>query len=168
MNQIGRRIFYDLTTGNVLCDVGERQGDVIPTTPDSNFATFPQLAGRTLADTGYIDAAYEDPAYLGGNYGSLHVDPATKAVTVYPKATETVSKTTILADGTDTATITITYPDTTDANLTQFSVNGGNPVSVNPVNGVCTFNFTASVAGTYTIVATTPKYGTFSNTITAG
>ena len=30
--QIGRRIYYDKTTGNVILDTGEREGHVVPTT----------------------------------------------------------------------------------------------------------------------------------------
>jgi hypothetical protein len=29
---IGRTLYYDKTTGNVLCDTGEREGGVIETT----------------------------------------------------------------------------------------------------------------------------------------
>ncbi|MFD2330389.1 hypothetical protein ACFSR7_14160 [Cohnella sp. GCM10020058] len=44
--QIGRKLYYDLVTGNVIVDTGERSGDVIETTTEQDFAAYAMLAGR--------------------------------------------------------------------------------------------------------------------------
>lgn len=41
--QIGRKIYYELATGNVILDTGERQGDVVETTVDEDFALYAAL-----------------------------------------------------------------------------------------------------------------------------
>lgn len=46
MNFIGRRIYYDKTTGNVILDTGEMVGFVTPTTIDEDFETYKALKER--------------------------------------------------------------------------------------------------------------------------
>ena len=46
MYQIGRKIFYELATGNIIVDTGERQGAVIATTIEQDIATFTALSER--------------------------------------------------------------------------------------------------------------------------
>ena len=43
MKRIGRKIFYEASTGNVILDTGERQGDVIETTIDEDFDMYAAL-----------------------------------------------------------------------------------------------------------------------------
>lgn len=44
--EIGRRIFYDIKTGNVIVDTEERQGAVVPTTIEQDTASYTALSER--------------------------------------------------------------------------------------------------------------------------
>jgi hypothetical protein len=44
--KIGRKIYYDLATGNIILDTGERQGSVVETTIEQDIATFTALSER--------------------------------------------------------------------------------------------------------------------------
>jgi hypothetical protein len=44
--EIGRKLFYDNTNGNVIYDTGERQGSVVATTIEQDIATFTALSER--------------------------------------------------------------------------------------------------------------------------
>jgi hypothetical protein len=46
MSKIGRKIFFDLATGNLIHDTGERQGAVIETTVEQEIANFTALSER--------------------------------------------------------------------------------------------------------------------------
>jgi hypothetical protein len=46
LRQIGRKIFYDKFTGNVITDTGERQGAVRDTTIEQDIATYKVLSER--------------------------------------------------------------------------------------------------------------------------
>lgn len=56
--EIGRRIYYNLSTGDVILDTGERCGDVIETTIDSDYAFYPELSGHSTSDTGVMQLTY--------------------------------------------------------------------------------------------------------------
>ncbi|WP_027093474.1 hypothetical protein [Cohnella thermotolerans] len=58
MAQIGRRIYYDKTTGNVIVDTGERTGDVIETTQEQDFAAYAALAERVPDTVGMLQLEY--------------------------------------------------------------------------------------------------------------
>lgn len=46
MNHIKRRIYYDISTGNVIQDTGERHGSVVPTTIEQDILTYTALSER--------------------------------------------------------------------------------------------------------------------------
>jgi len=56
--QIGRRIYYDKQTGNVILDTGERQGAVVPTTIEQDFATYAALAQRVPETVGVLELEF--------------------------------------------------------------------------------------------------------------
>lgn len=56
--QIGRRIYYDKQTGNVILDTGERQGAVVPTTVEQDFATYAALAARVPETVGVLELEF--------------------------------------------------------------------------------------------------------------
>lgn len=56
--QIGRRIYFDKLTGNVILDTGERQGDVVPTTVEQDFETYVALAQRVPETVGVLELEY--------------------------------------------------------------------------------------------------------------
>ncbi|WP_019005733.1 hypothetical protein [Cohnella laeviribosi] len=56
--QIGRRIYYDRTTGNIILDTGERSGDVVETTVEQDFAAYKSLAERVPETVGMLQLEY--------------------------------------------------------------------------------------------------------------
>jgi len=60
--QIGRRIYYDKATGNVILDTGERQGAVVPTTIEQDFQTYAALAQRVPDTVGVLELQFGEYA----------------------------------------------------------------------------------------------------------
>jgi hypothetical protein len=60
--QIGRRIYYELATGNVIQDTGEREGSVVETTTEQDFASYASLAERVPATVGVIELEFRELA----------------------------------------------------------------------------------------------------------
>ena len=56
--QIGRRIYYEIATGNVILDTGERQGAVVPTTIEQDFQTYAALAQRVPDTVGVLELEF--------------------------------------------------------------------------------------------------------------
>jgi hypothetical protein len=56
--QIGRKLYYELETGTVIQDAGEREGHVIETTTEEDFATFPSLIGCNRSAVGVIELPF--------------------------------------------------------------------------------------------------------------
>lgn len=77
--QIGRKIYYDKATGDVLIDTGEMQGDVQATTQEQDFQTFIALQQRVPDTVGCIQLAYGQYADKFGYY-EYRIDPATEQI----------------------------------------------------------------------------------------
>jgi len=60
--QIGRRIYYEIATGNVILDTGERQGAVVPTTIEQDFQTYRALAERVPETVGVLELQFGEYA----------------------------------------------------------------------------------------------------------
>lgn len=56
--QIGRKIYYDLETGNIIIDTGERSGSVVETTVEQDFVTYAALAERVPSTVGCLQLDY--------------------------------------------------------------------------------------------------------------
>jgi len=56
--QIGRKIYYDKLTGNVLVDTGERLGSVRETTTEEDYQTFIVLSERVSETVGVAQLEY--------------------------------------------------------------------------------------------------------------
>lgn len=56
--KIGRKIYYDLATGNVIVDTGERSGHVVPTTVEQDFQSYAALAERMPETVGVLELEY--------------------------------------------------------------------------------------------------------------
>ncbi len=52
--QIGRRIYYEKITGNVIVDTGERTGSVVETTIEQDFVSFASLSERIPSTVGCL------------------------------------------------------------------------------------------------------------------
>lgn len=57
-NKIGRRIFYDITTGNIVFDKGEMLGSVIATTIEQDIATYTALSERNRDTFDVLELPY--------------------------------------------------------------------------------------------------------------
>lgn len=153
--QIGRRIYYDLSTGNVVQDLGERQGSVYVTTVEEDFNTFPSLIGLPIESVGIIELTYGERYNEFLNMGSYHVDPATETLIIYPRLIVTQDKSTIQADGVDTATLTV---NTAGNEVVTFRVDGMDYLQ-NPTDGACSFSINSDLPGTIQVEIITEKYG---------
>ncbi|WP_352404545.1 XkdW family protein [Sporanaerobacter acetigenes] len=58
MMKIGRRIYFDLDTGNVIKSIGERVGSVVPTTIKQDIVTYTALSERNRDTFDYIELEY--------------------------------------------------------------------------------------------------------------
>jgi hypothetical protein len=72
--QIGRRIYYDLATGNKIIDTGERSGSVVETTQEQDFAAYTALAERVPSTVGVIQLAYGEYAQDFAECNGYRVD----------------------------------------------------------------------------------------------
>lgn len=57
---IGRRIYYDKVTGEIIQDTGERSGDVVITTIDQEFVFYSKLSERVRETVGYLELEFGD------------------------------------------------------------------------------------------------------------
>jgi len=157
--EIGRRIYYNKATGAFVYDTGERSGDVVETTPEQDFASYPQLQGRSLADTGYIELAYGARREEFFNMGSLEVNPATQELIIYPRLTMQADRNEIPADGVTAAVLTAALPAPLGGETVVFTREGGQDYQVQTVDGVASLEFATVVPGEFMIWARHPKYG---------
>lgn len=77
--QIRRKIYYDLATGNILQDCGEREGSVVETTQEQDFQSYVTLSERVPSTVGVIRLTYGQYADKFGVY-DYHVDPVTETI----------------------------------------------------------------------------------------
>lgn len=75
--KIGKKIYYDALTGNVLVDTGERQGFVIETTTDQDFQTYQTLIERARETIGIIQLEYGQYAQDFAECNGYRVNPNT-------------------------------------------------------------------------------------------
>lgn len=93
MNKIGRRIYYDKTTGNVILDTGERIGAVIETTIDQDFETYQILKERVRDTVGVIRLEYGQYAQDFAQCNGYRVNPEKKELEFsYPDPNTTESQ----------------------------------------------------------------------------
>lgn len=75
--QIGARIYYDKSTGNIIQEVGQRSGDVVETTTEQDFAAYVALAERIPESVGMLQLEYgvHDADYeAGGRITRINLD----------------------------------------------------------------------------------------------
>lgn len=58
--EVGRKIYYELNTGNPILDTGERSGEVVKTSKVEDFATYVDLRERAFDTVGVVELAYGD------------------------------------------------------------------------------------------------------------
>lgn len=79
--QIGRKIYYDLATGNVILARESRNGGDVDTTTEQDFVTYAELAERVPSTVGEIQFEFGqyDTEFASGGVPS--VDLSTLAIT---------------------------------------------------------------------------------------
>jgi len=75
--QVGRKIYFDKLTGNVLVDTGERQGNVVETTQEQDFEVYTVLAERVPETVGCIQLEYGQYAQDFASCNGYRVNPET-------------------------------------------------------------------------------------------
>lgn len=78
IRKIGKRIFYDIETGNVIVDTGERQGFVKPTTVEQDINTYQALKERVRETFDYIELEFGQYAQDFAECSGYRVNPETK------------------------------------------------------------------------------------------
>lgn len=66
---IGKRVYFDIKTGEVILNTGERSGSVIPLTPQEEIPLYKVLADRVEGTYSWIDftyGAHREEESLGG------------------------------------------------------------------------------------------------------
>lgn len=76
--KIGKRIYYDKETGNVIVDTGERQGSVVPTTIEQDIKVFKELSSRNRNTFDVIELEFGQYSRDFAECYSYRVDPTTK------------------------------------------------------------------------------------------
>jgi hypothetical protein len=90
-NRIGRKIYYDKATGNVILDTGEKMGAVIETTVDQDFETYQVLKERVRDTVGVIQLEFGQYAQDFAQCNGYRVNPETLEIEFSypdPNATE--------------------------------------------------------------------------------
>lgn len=89
MNRIGRRIYYEIETGNVIVDTGERAGFVMPTTVEEDIQTFKALSERNRETFDYIELPFGAYAQDFAACNGYRVNPETREIEFsYPDPSE--------------------------------------------------------------------------------
>jgi len=78
--QIGRRIYYDIVTGNVLVDTEERQGSVRPTTVEQDIQTYYALHSRVRESYNYIELEFGRYAQDFAECNGYRIEPTTRQI----------------------------------------------------------------------------------------
>lgn len=151
--KIGRRLIYDLATGEILHDAGEREGHVRVTSAEEDYPAYNPAAHGTL------ELEYGARADEFENAGSMHVEGG--QLVIIPRLTLALDKPTIQADGVDVATVTISHADY-GAALYTVSVSGQTYQTLDDVIQV-----TCDVPGLLQIVVSSALYGAAMVEVTA-
>jgi len=77
--QIGTKIYYDLATGNVILNIGEKEGGCVETTLDQDFESYESLSERVKSTVGVIQLTYGQYADKFGVY-YYNIDITTKLI----------------------------------------------------------------------------------------
>lgn len=89
MKQIGRKIYFDKETGNILVDLGEKQGFVIETTVEQDIQNYTVLSERNRDTFDYIELEYGQYSQDFMESNGYRINPETKELEFsYPDPNE--------------------------------------------------------------------------------
>ena len=77
--KIAKKIYYDLATGNMIQEIGEREGSVVETTQEQDFQSYVELSQKVPETVGVIQLAYGQYADKFGVY-YYSVNPTTNTI----------------------------------------------------------------------------------------
>jgi hypothetical protein len=80
MNQVGRKIFFELSSGNIIVDTGERQGNVLKTTVEQDILSYTSLSERNRNTYDVIELSYGAYSQDFIECNGYRVNPATKKI----------------------------------------------------------------------------------------
>lgn len=80
MSQIGKKIYYDTATGNVIVNTGERTGSVVTTTVEQDIASYTSLNERVRETFDVIELNNGDYAQDFMECSGYRVNPTTKTL----------------------------------------------------------------------------------------
>jgi hypothetical protein len=152
--KIGRKIFYNQDTGEVIVSKGWMQGAVKELTLEQEKQYFPELNAVTIIGVKQLEFLEREDEFT--NMGSLYVNPSTEELIIYPHFSLSIDKQQIQADGIDKTIIAITTQD--DCTVT-FRVDGFESETLNTVNKSILYEFQSEVQGIYKITVSTELYG---------
>lgn len=72
--EIGRKIYYDKATGDVIQDTGERSGDIVETTRDQDFEAYMMLKDRVPNSVGVLQLEFGQHTADFNNANGYRVD----------------------------------------------------------------------------------------------
>lgn len=78
--QIGKKIYYELATGNVILDTGERQGSVVETTLDQDFESYVSLSQRVPDTVGCIQLDFGEHSDEFNTCSGYSIDITTQEI----------------------------------------------------------------------------------------
>lgn len=88
LRQIGRKIFYDVSTGDVLVNTGEKVGNVIETTLEQDIQSYSILTERTRHSFDVLDLPFGAYSQDFAECNDIRINPNTKAIEFsYPDPT---------------------------------------------------------------------------------
>ncbi|MCM3040719.1 hypothetical protein M3201_13530 [Paenibacillus motobuensis] len=88
--QIGKKIYFEKATGNVIVDTGERSGFVRETTQEEDFAAYQALAERVPDTVGCLQLEYGQYSQDFAECNGYRVNPETLELEFsYPDPGET-------------------------------------------------------------------------------
>lgn len=94
---IGKRVYFDIKTGEVILNTGERSGDVIPLTPAQEIKTYQALRERVPGTFSYVEFEYgvhREQESLGGYISKIDITSVgNKPIFSYPKTDGSVEET---------------------------------------------------------------------------
>jgi len=76
--EIGRRIYYDVASGEVIVNTGERSGSVVVTTVEYDISVYIALSERNRESFDYIELEYEQNAKDFEACNGYRINPSTK------------------------------------------------------------------------------------------
>lgn len=80
MNRIGRRIYYDLTTGNIIIDTGESFGAVSSKSTEEEINDYKVLSERNRSTFGVVELQYGQFAQDFAECVGYRINPQSKEI----------------------------------------------------------------------------------------